>query len=162
MKKLFRIVMLTIVSTLIVTMSAYASGTGLVTENIGVSTEIPEYYGEAEDSYGDITPFGLAKPPKSKVVNLNKGQMDFAGVASGSTLYTNNNFKGKEKVSITVKNNRDKKLTVKVFKNGKIFSIAKKTVDGNVQLVTSVSGLDADEPYYLSFIAPSNFAGHVK
>lgn len=127
-------------------------------ENVNVSTEPP-----VVQDQGGVSTFGLEAPFTSQVWNLvDKKQMDFAGAADGSPLYTNNNFKGKSQVSVNIKNFLDKKLTVVLYKQGSFGSVTTITVNPNAELLTSINNLDANGLYYLRFSAPSDFKGYVK
>lgn len=110
----------------------------------------------------DIVTFGLDKPSSSKVKDLNKGQMTFSGNAKGSTLYTNNNFKGKTSIEYSITNDHTKTLTVKLYTSSGWFKTKKIEVAGNATLTGTIDGLDKDTLYYLTFSAPSDFSGYVQ
>ena len=127
-------------------------------ENVNVSTEPPVVSIE-EDS---ISPSTIDKPKESSYVDLTKEQLNFSGSANNSTLYTNKHFKGKTKISYSVKNSSSSDLKVKIFKAGAFFSTDSFTVKAKSTLTGTISGLDKSDLYYLSFSAPSNFSGYVK
>lgn len=137
--------------------SAFAS----TTVNVGVTTEHPASFEHSIKC--EVNPFGLGKPGEKKVENLNDGQMNFAGVASSSVLYTNNNFTGKSTVNYQIKNNSNKKLTIKLYEYGALFLSTKKlTIDPNSTSTGTLYNLCSSKSYYLSFSAPSDFSGYVK
>lgn len=111
----------------------------------------------------NITPFGLSKPPKDKKVNLKSGPMSFEGVASGSKLYTNNNFTGQVNVYYNITNNHDNSLKVRVYNQHplKPFAVETITVPGNTTKSGLIQGLDPNDLYYITFDAPSDFSGYV-
>lgn len=121
--------------------------------NQGVSTNPPVEI--------QVGPLGLGKPDKSDVVDLTKGTLSFKGSADVSTLYTNSHFKGKSKISYSIKNDCDKKLTVKIYTASGWFKSKSISVEANATLTGTIDGLDKDTLYYLTFSAPSDFSGSV-
>jgi hypothetical protein len=117
-------------------------------ENVGVSLELIR---------------GLSKPSKDKVINLTKSKLSFSGYADHSTLYTNNNFTGKSKITYRVTNYGNKKLTVKLHKRfGGLFATETLIFNPNSTTTGTISGLDKGILYYLKFLSPSDFSGCVK
>lgn len=112
----------------------------------------------------EITPFGIDPPARSNVQNLNSGKLTFSGYADRSTLYTNKNFTGKSRVTVSVTNWHEKELTVKVICKDDIlkFPVYTTKVPANAGRSVTVTGLDSNKLYYLSFSAPSDFEGYVK
>lgn len=122
--------------------------------NIGVSEDPPI---GAENEEG-ISPDGLDKPTTS--VNLNNGNMPFAGSANISPLYTNNFFTGASNVSIEVHNNHSKTLKYKLYKSGKLLAVETFSLKpGQSQI--SHRTLESSGKYYIKFEAPSSFSGSV-
>ena len=122
-----------------------------------VSVEMPE-----EEKDEGISIYGLSKPSTSSCVNLNKESLEFAGYAERSTLYTNKHFTGKSSIRYSITNDSDETLTVKFYTSDGWFKTKKIVVAGNATLTGTISGLDSDELYYLTFSAPSDFYGYVK
>lgn len=116
-----------------------------------VSTEPPEA----------ISTYGLSKPSTDKYVDLNDETLTFQGNAQASTLYTNKHFTGKAKIGYSITNDCDSKLTVKFYTSDGWFKSKKITIEGNATLTGTMDGFDADELYYLTFSAPSDFNGSV-
>lgn len=165
MKKLFKIGILTVISIFSLAIGVSASETveeakiNLIEStpnNIGVSTEAP--VGLALE---EISLYDLGKPSTNNVVDLTKGRMDFAGVASVSKLYTNSFFTGKSTVNYRITNYIDHKLTVKVYTQYGIFATETITVSPKSTLTGTISGLNSSTLYYMTFNAPSDFSGYV-
>lgn len=110
----------------------------------------------------DIITFGLDKPSSSKVKDLKDGKMTFSGNATGSTLYTNNNFKGKTSIEYSITNDHDKTLTVKLYTSPGWFKTKKIEVAGKATLSGTMDGLEKGTLYYLTFSTPSDFSGYVQ
>ena len=127
-----------------------------VNEMNNVSTEAPD-----DINNGECSSYGLSRPSKDKCVNLNDKSLSFSGYAEGSTLYTNSHFTGKSTIGYSITNDCDTKLTVKFYTSTGLFSSKKITVEANATLTGTISGLDADKMYYLTFSAPSDFSGSV-
>ncbi len=121
--------------------------------NQGVSTTPPVEI--------QVTPFGLNKPSTKNYVDLTKNELSFGGNAEVSTLYTDKHFKGKSKISYSITNNHDKKLTVKFYTSSGWFKSKSISIEANATLTGTIDGLDKDTLYYLTFSAPSNFKGKV-
>lgn len=162
MRKLLSIITLTL--TFAVVSSFNPSVLASSQENSGVSTEPPTFDETYENLENITTPFGLGKPPKDAVVNLNYNPLTFDGYAQSSTLYTNSHFKGKTTATYSIKNDSQSTLTVKVYKR------TWHTFDTKVQTITispnstgggGIFDLEPDALYYLTFEAPSNFSGSV-
>lgn len=130
-----------------------------VTENVGVSTEIPK---SPITSTGEVTLFGVTEPDTDSVVDLTKKALTFAGSANHQRLYTNSHFKGKSKITYTITNNSSSTLSVSIFRSGAWFATDVLTLNPNSTTTGTVSGLDSTKLYYLAFSAPSNFSGSVK
>jgi hypothetical protein len=112
----------------------------------------------------EITILGLYAPPKSAVVDLTSSNLTFAGKAEVSTLYTNSNFKGKKRVTYSIKNSSSSTLTVTLHKKGSLFSLRSFTVSPGTTKTGDLypsGNLDASALYYLSFSAPSDFSGRL-
>lgn len=145
---------LTVAMAMCMSFSAFAAEPN--NELYNVSTEAPEASTE------DIVVFGLSKPSTDKVVDLNNESLSFSGQANGSTLYTNKNFTGKSTIGYSITNKCDTDLTVKFYASGiGLISSKKIVVAANATLTGTIDGLDADELYYLTFSAPSDFKGSV-
>lgn len=131
------------------------------TESFGVSTEVPG--DPVEEEEGQIRPFGIYKPGSTHDIYMN-GRMDFAGVASGSILYTNKNFKGYSSYKMRINNRSSSTLTVKIHKNTTFLDPVVKTytVSPNSTRYAYPGGLDANQIYFISFSAPSNFNGYIE
>ncbi len=129
-------------------------------ELYNVCTEAPTEV-SIENNIGGVSIQGLGKPGTDKYVNLNSEKLTFAGHAQGSTLYTNKHFKGKSKISYSITNDCDTKLTVKFYTSNGWFNSKKITVEGNATLTGTIDGLDDSKLYYLTFSAPSDFSGSV-
>ena len=124
--------------------------------NIGVAV----MQGEEEEG---ITPRGLSAP--SEYINLQtEGPLTFAGQASGSTLYTNRGFTNATSVTIYVKNYHSQTLTVKLHRRTGFLDpvVHTMTIVGDTQMSSYLPNLSADQKYYLTFDAPSDFAGNVR
>lgn len=136
-------------------------GTGaFAEENIGVTDKAPVFTEEGKE--GEISVFGIA-PPTTAHNLATQGQMDFSGVASGSTLYTNKFFKGKSKVELYVLNSHaTANLKVTVMKGGLIDTTVWSTTVVPRGAVYINLDLSSTAEYYIKFSAPSNFSGYVK
>ncbi|WP_433959427.1 hypothetical protein [Cytobacillus horneckiae] len=108
---------------------------------------------------GEITPFGLNKPGASAYIDLRYQKMNVSGKADNSTLYTNNHFKGKSLVHMNLWNYSNRTLTVKIYKRGSLTAHKTITISANSGVLAPISGLNANDLYYASFSAPSNFSG---
>lgn len=122
-------------------------------ENIGVSLNPP--------IESNITPFGLGKPNKKNVVNLNDSELTFSGKANVSTLYSNSYFKGKSTISYSITNDSDSRLTVKFYTSNGWFKSKDIIVEANATLEGTVDGFKKDTLYYLTFSAPSDCSGKI-
>lgn len=129
-------------------------------ELYNVSTEAPVEV-SLESNIGGISIQGLGKPSTDSYVNLKSKALTFAGHAEGSTLYTNKHFKGKSKISYSITNDCDSKLTVRFYTSNGWFKSKKITVEANATLAGTIDGLDASKLYYLTFSAPSDFSGKI-
>lgn len=148
-----------LIMSMILTLSMGASafaGEVPVNEVYNVSTEAPD-----DVNHGEISTYGLGRPSTEDCVNLNYDSLSFAGNAQGSTLYTNSHFTGKSTIGYSITNDCDTKLTVKFYTSSGWFRSKKITVEANATLTGTISGLDADKMYYLTFSAPSDFSGSV-
>lgn len=142
---------------LVISMSTMAFAEGVHTsEWHNVSTEFPK-----DVSDEGISTYGLGRPSTDSYVDLNQKELTFAGYAQGSTLYTNKHFKGKSSIGYSITNYSDTKLTVKFYTSSGWFKSKKITVEGKATLTGTIDGLDNDKLYYLTFSAPSDFAGSV-
>ncbi|HGE5782754.1 TPA: hypothetical protein ACGGHE_004797 [Bacillus pseudomycoides] len=152
------------------TISASAESTEIQKNNranlefIGISTEPPagSILSENKKLEGKINPLRLDEPNKSDVVDLNKKQMDFSGKANGIMLYTNNHFTGKSTVAYSITNSSSYDLTVKIYEYDAWSATQTLTVNKNSTSTGNIAGLDSSKLYYMSFSAPSDFAGYVK
>lgn len=129
-------------------------------ELYNVSTVAPTET-NVETNIGGISIYGLDKPSTSNYVDLNSKPLTFAGNAQGSTLYTNKHFTGKSTVGYSITNYSNSKLTVKFYTSKGWFNSKKITIEANATLTGTISGLDSDKLYYLTFSAPSDFSGSV-
>ncbi|MCI5699808.1 MAG: hypothetical protein MR308_05380 [Lachnospiraceae bacterium] len=121
-----------------------------------VSTEIPREL--------NTTVYGLV-PPEPPYLDLNKQTLTFAGEAQGSTLYTNNGFYGKTRVTLSVNNWHSTQLTIKLYKYSALIpdSLIKTIyLPANAGQATTIANLDSSANYYLAFYAPSDFSGSVQ
>lgn len=136
------------------TMLMGMSTTAFASEMLNVSTEAPT---EANISRG------LGRPNEDNCVNLTEEELDFAGEATHSTLYTNSYFTGKSSVDYSITNYYDRTLTVKIYSMSNPFiCVDKIEVDANDTATGTISGLKADKKYYLTFSGPSHFTGTLK
>lgn len=140
---------------------------GIITVSMGMVTFAAESHNVNQGVSANppveiqVEPLGLGKPDKSDVVDLTKGTLSFSGSAERSTLYTNSHFKGKSKISYSITNDCDKKLTVKIYTASGWFKSKSISVEANATLTGTIDGLDKDTLYYLTFSAPSDFSGSV-
>lgn len=157
MNKCKRAISLMLTGIMVVCMSitAFASESGK-NELINVSMEAP-----LEETENDVALYGLVKRGTDKVTDLNSSALTFAGHASGSTLYTNKHFTGKNSIGYSITNDCDEKLTVKFYTSSGWFKSKAITIEANATLTGTIDGLDSDKLYYLTFSAPSDFSGSV-
>lgn len=139
---------------LIGTMLMNMSITAFASEMINVSTEAPT---ETNISRG------LGRPSEDECVNLTEKELEFAGEATHSTLFTNSCFTGKSSVDYSITNRYDRTLVVKVYSMSNPFiSVKTIKVEANTTATGTIDDLKADKKYYLSFAGPSDFTGKVK
>lgn len=145
------------------TWSASKTGTYLsvvyaADKNIGVSPN-PEYISESV-----IQPYGTSAP--RNVWNLaSKGRYNFSGQAKYDNLYSNYKLTGVSRAKIAVYNYSSSTLTLKVVKDGFLYSTVLSTqVAGNTTKNPAVFyvNLDASKNYILIFMSPSNFSGYIE
>lgn len=127
-------------------------------KNIGVSPN-PEYISESV-----IQPYGTSAP--RNVWNLaSKGRYNFSGQAKYDNLYSNYKLTGVSRAKIAVYNYSSSTLTLKVVKDGFLYSTVLSTqVAGNTTKNPAVFyvNLDASKNYILIFMSPSNFSGYIE
>lgn len=127
-------------------------------KNIGVSPN-PEYISESV-----IQPYGTSAP--RNVWNLaSKGRYNFSGQAKYDNLYSNYKLTGVSRAKIAVYNYSSSTLTLKVVKDGFLYSTVLSTqVSGNTTKNPAVFyvNLDASKNYILIFMSPSNFSGYIE
>ncbi|NRG48485.1 hypothetical protein HRF87_27775 [Bacillus sp. CRN 9] len=141
-------------------MSAITTSAAEPTENLNVSKEPPTIEGdELDNKEGEITPFGTSKPDKNAYIDLRYQQMKVSGTARSQTLYTNNHFTGKSLVHMDLWNYSNYTLTVKIYKRSSLIAHKTVTIRPNSGVLAPISGLNANDLYYASFSAPSNFSG---
>ena len=104
-----------------------------------------------ESNIGGISIQWLDKPGTDNYVNLNSEALIFAGHAQGSTLCTNKHFNGKSKLSYSITNDCDSKVTEKFCTSNGWFKSKKITVEANATLTGAIDGLGASKLYYLTF-----------
>ncbi|MEC5422563.1 hypothetical protein QGM71_03535 [Virgibacillus sp. C22-A2] len=121
----------------------------------------PPVFDDGEE--GEVSIHGL-DPPGSVWDVTRKGQYDFAGKASGSTLYTNYLITGKSSYRLEIKNIQNDTLRVDLMKrNSWIDSrVATYNLSAKSTRYTFPSGLDSSGHYYLKFYAPSEFSGNIR
>lgn len=134
-----------------------SSDENITIENAGAITEVPEI--NIEDN---IAPFGI-NPPATAHNLKTQGRMNFSGVASGSTLYSNYYFIGKPEARIQIKNNHaSKDLKVRVYKKNALYPTWERVVYSGWTVNAHILNLDSNGLYYIKFDAPSNFTGYVE
>lgn len=154
MKRTFK--MIATVLTLIMALSCtvYASEPKETT-NIGVGTEKP-----GDNTNPNIK--GIDRPSSTWNV-ATKGQYDFSGSATGSTLYTNYKFTGATKYYVNVTNRRDGTLKVSYRNASFPYSLR-----GYCNIGASRTGAfyadaaSTSSAIFLEFAAPSSFRGYIK
>ncbi len=153
MKKSKKLVFSMMAGTMVLSSNVFAA-------DLTVIKEVPTQVESIHSS--DIELYATYKPSEKDIHNLNNGKMTFYGTANSVDLYTNNHFTGKSSVSYEIANKSDKKLVAKVYKKGSLFAEKTITVSPNATQYGTISGLSSSELYYIRFIAPCNFSGHVK
>lgn len=152
MSRMKKVISIMLVVAMVMGMSITSFAGEVHNESCNVSTEKPRE---------PIAVFGLGKPSKDSVINLKDEELTFAGEAERSILYTNKHFTGKSTIKYSIKNNCNKKLTVKFYTSSGWFKSKKIEVEANATLSGTISELDSSKLYYLTFSAPSDFSGKV-
>jgi hypothetical protein len=103
---------------------------------------------------------GVDKP--SKKWNLDYHKYAGGGSAEGSKLYSNYYFYNVKKFNVKVVNKSSHELTVKIYEKGAWFFAEKSFTVGKNKTKTYKFTTDGkDQPYYITFSAPSNFTYEV-
>lgn len=127
--------------------------------NIGITPPI-----SSENTNDDITPYDVFPP--SIIVNLrNYGTMNFSGEAQNSQLFLDKGFTGVSNIYIWIENfHPSSTLRMSVHRMEVIGTTIVATYDFEVGTGGGVfvNGLNSNKNYYISFSAPSNFAGYVE
>lgn len=144
-------------------MAASISSISVSADELNGVTQSPHYLSTL---VSDTATYGNYIP--SNVWNLSSsGMYNFNGQANGqAALYTNYLFTGVNSLAISVKNNHNTELKVKVRRRYSIGSMPASstvttfTVNKNSTVSKSVS-VNANYKYYLEFSSPSNFNGYI-
>lgn len=106
----------------------------------------------------------LYRPDKSSQYAFGQAHKIW-GYADISTLYSNSCFYGVKTITMTIKNNSDENLVVKLRKYGPLdigVTELKVTIPPDAKTYyATFENLDDDVYYYFSFSAPCDFEGHV-
>lgn len=138
---------------LLATMTVHASSTEY--KNLSVNPPILCEKG--------ISTYGLGSPSTDNVY-ANGTQSYVSGEANNSKLYTNKCFYGVSKITASIVNESDKKLTVRLYNYvgaARIATTKTATISAGSKGSFHFDGLKSTTYYYLSFSAPSNFHGFV-
>lgn len=128
------------------------------TENVGVSTQIPE----------PVLERGQAKP--STVWNVkSQGKYKFSGQTARHDLYTNYLFTGDTWYTVSVKNLKsslDTDLKVQAYKQVTFASDPKigntEVIQGQKTKTYELTGLSSSDKIYLKIMAPAHFEGSIQ
>lgn len=129
---------LAVVMTLSMGTSAFATDQVSINSNYNVSVVEPTEHFQR----------GISIPSKEWDVT-SKGEYEFAGTSNYQDLYTNYLITGKDRYSVTVTNDSDSKLTVKVKTRWTTYST--NTIASNDTVIFDVEGMKDDTNIYILF-----------